>query len=92
MENKLLNELEQQITPPKRLTSDQKHLKGYLFDSLVFRYQLALENSLESEIQKILNINDDWSKDKAMRLATRNQQRNLMRFIDILNEAIGEHD
>lgn len=83
-----MNELEQQITPP----SDQKHLKGYLFDSLVFRYQLALEKNLESEIQKILSINDDLSKDKAIGLAIRNQQRDLMRFIEILNEAIGEHD
>lgn len=87
-----MNELERQITPPKRLTSNQKHLKGYLFDSLVFRYRLALANSLESEIQKVLNINDNWSKDKAIELAIRNQQRDLMRFIEILNEAMGEHD
>lgn len=87
-----MNELEQQTTPSKRLTSDQKHLKGYLFDSLVFRYQLALEKALETEVKRILNINDGWSTDKAIRLAIRNQQKNLMKFIEILNEAMGEHD
>lgn len=87
-----MNELDQYINNSAKRIADQKHFKGYLFDSLVFRYQLALEKSLESEIQKILNIHDDWSKDRAIGLAIRNQQRDLMRFIEILNEAMGEHD
>ena len=50
----------------------KKHLKGYIYDSLVYRYQLA--------------------RYKASLKARFNYDRDLMRFCEILNEAIGEHD
>lgn len=60
---------------------NKKHLKGYMFDSLVYRYKQALT---EASLYKSW-----WNKteynEKAM-------QRDLMRFIQILDEAIGEHD
>ena len=67
----------------KNKDKNEKHLKGYMFDSLVYRYQLALykailydnrgENIRSEDFKKIYN-------------------RDLMRFIEILDEAMGEHD
>ena len=64
----------------------QKHLKGYMYDSLVYRYIRAREHMAEWE-----RINDDTnavSKD----LYTAMANRDIMKFCQILNEAIGEHD
>ena len=60
-----------------------KHLKGYMYDSLVYRYQLARYTQADLEAQ-----NDGISIEKARKYA----QRDIMRFIQILDEAIGEHD
>ena len=61
----------------------EKHLKGYMYDSLVYRYQLARYTQADLEAQ-----NDGTSIEKARKYA----QRDIMRFIQILDEAIGEHD
>lgn len=60
-----------------------KHLKGYMFDSLVYRYQLARFSEADYE-----------AKEKGVSIQeTRNIAiRDIMKFIEILNEAIGEHD
>lgn len=61
----------------------EKHLKGYMYDSLVYRYQLARFTQADLEAQ-----NDCTSIKKERKYA----QRDIMRFIQILDEAIGEHD
>lgn len=61
----------------------QKHFKGYIFDSLVYRYQLARERQLMYEIAKE-GIEPKTARDRF--------NRDLMRFGQILDEAIGEHD
>lgn len=61
----------------------EKHLKGYMYDSLVYRYQLARFTQADLEAQ-----NDGTSIEKERKYA----QRDIMRFIQILDEAIGEHD
>ena len=59
----------------------EKHLKGYMFDSLVYRYQLARFSEADYEAKGV-NIQE-----------TRNIAiRDIMKFIKILNEAMGEHD
>lgn len=63
-------------------TCDNKHFKGYLFDSLVFRYRLAREAMMEHEVQN----GSDYSSEK------RTRDRDVIRFIRILNEVMGEHD
>ena len=60
---------------------NKKHLKGYMFDSLVYRYKQALT---EAYLYKSWWERTEYNE-KAM-------NRDLMRFIQILNEAIGEHD
>lgn len=61
----------------------EKHLKGYMYDSLVYRYQLARFTQADLEAQ-----NDCTSIKKERKYA----QRDIMRFIQILDEAIGGHD
>lgn len=74
-----------------------KHLKGYIFDSLVYRYKLALEEAVQTRADKYTNfcIKRGFSKPrKEIEAHVREHvnQRDEMRFIQILDEAIGEHD
>lgn len=61
----------------------EKHLKGYMYDSLIYRYQLARYTQADLEAQ-----NDRTSIKEERKYA----QRDIMRFIQIMDEAIGEHD
>ena len=67
-----------------------KHLKGYIFDSLVFRFKEALERGINVRVQKLIDLGN--TKGEAFIKATKENQRDEMRFIQILNEVIGEHD
>ena len=67
-----------------------KHLKGYIFDSLVFRFKEALERGTNVRAQKLIDLGQ--TKGEAFIKATKENQRDEMRFIQILNEVIGEHD
>jgi hypothetical protein len=69
----------------------EKHLKGYMFDSLVYRYQLALYKASLQDAREIA-VRECISKTEAEAKAKNNYTRDLMRFIQILDEAIGEHD
>lgn len=62
---------------------NKKHLKGYMYDSLVYRYQLARYTQADYEA---LQRNRDLFKERQY------AERDIARFIQILNEAIGEHD
>ena len=67
------------------------HAKGFMFDSLVFRFKEYQAKAFQSEVV------DYKYKYNASEIEARNRvqdrhNRDLMRFIDILHEAIGEHD
>lgn len=63
-----------------------KHLKGYMFDSLIYRYKLARHKMTEFEIAADRRGQHDDS------YYLNKEERDVMRFIQILDEAIGEHD
>lgn len=66
-----------------------KHLKGYIYDSLIYRYKLARHKMTEFEIaeeKKMLKPRYDYNHFISI------EERDVMRFIEILDEAIGEHD
>ena len=68
--------------------NDEKKLKGYQYDSLVFRYIIARKQMAEYERLKFKGgcspkENDFYDKQA---------NRDIMRFCQILNEAIGEHN
>lgn len=70
----------------KSLQKDEKHLKGYMYDSLAYRYIRAREQMAEYEYIK------DSKKEHDKAYYQRQANRDIMRFVQILHEAIGEHD
>ena len=60
-----------------------KKLRGYQYDSLVYRYIRAREAMAEAECYK---------RNLDQKTAYMAAQRDIMRFIQILDETIGEHD
>ena len=69
----------------------KKHLKGYIYDSLVYRYQLARYKASLKDADDIME-KENISRREAEAEARYNYDSDLMRFCEILNEAIGEHD
>lgn len=66
------------------------HMNGYAFDSLVYRYQMARYQATLLEEQQL--IYKGKTKPEARERAMNNYKRDCMRFIEILNEVIKEHD
>ena len=64
----------------------EKKLKGYQYDSLVYRYIRAREQMAEYEYVK----DDKHAQSKAYYQSQAN--RDIMRFCQILDEVIGEHE
>lgn len=65
-----------------------KHLKGYMYDSLIYRYKLARHKMTEFEIAEAKKTYSCRNYDHFISM----EERDVMRFIEILDEAIGEHD
>ena len=63
---------------------DNKHLKGYIYDSLAYRYIRAREAMAEWE----------WERDRSQERSWYFKQanRDIMRFCQILNEVVGERE
>lgn len=92
MNNKIIdNSLKEMIDYYKNKEDNEKHLKGYMYDSLVYRYQLALYKASLKDAEDIM-IKECISKKEAETKARHNYNRDLIRFCQILDEAIGEHD
>lgn len=74
-------------------SNNEKHLKGYMFDSLVYRYQLALEQRVETLARQYIWSGKFNEKREAEAYVRQHEnKRDLMAFIRILDEAIGDHD
>lgn len=67
------------------------HTKGYIFDSLVYRYKLALEETVQSKTD-IYVFNHGCNRKEAESQVRRMNNRDLMRFMQILDKVIEEHD
>ncbi len=65
---------------------DEKKLKGYQYDSLVYRYIRAREQMAEYEFIK------DSKREHDKAYYQRQANRDIMRFCVILNEVMGEHE
>lgn len=86
--DKLYESFEQEIN---QKVKNLKHLKGYIFDSLVYRFKDYQNKAFQSE------VNDYKYKYNASEIESRKvikdrHDRDLTRFIQILDEAMGEHD
>ena len=69
----------------------KSHIKGYMFDSLVYRFKDYQARAFRAEVLAYKNDRNISELD-AIRVIQDRHNRDLMRFIQILDEAIGEHD
>ena len=69
----------------------EKHTKGYIYDSLCYRYQLARYKACEADAMNMV-MTKGISKREAEAKARNLYERDCIRFYQILDEAIGEHD
>ena len=67
------------------------HMKGFMFDSLVFRFKEYQAKAFFAEVAEY-QYNHRVSEPEARIKIRDRHNRDLMRFINILDEAIGEHD
>lgn len=89
----LIKELKAQMKniPIQIENSSDKHLKGFIYDSLCYRYQLARYKACEADAMDLV-MTKGLSKREAEAKARDLYERDCMRFYQILDEAIGEHD
>lgn len=66
------------------IIKNNPHYKGYIYDSLVYRYMRAREKMADYEYLL------DKTRDRSFYQHC--AQSDIMRFCEILNEAIGEHN
>ena len=68
----------------------KKELKEYMFDSLVYRFKDYQSKAFQSEVNDY-KYRHCCSEEEAREKIQNRHNRDLMRFIQILDEAIGEH-
>lgn len=72
-------------------TNNEQHMKGFMFDSLVYRFKDYQSRAFQAEVVD-MKYNRNLSEIEAREKVKCRHERDLMRFIQILDEAIGEHD
>ena len=70
---------------------NDKHIKGYMFDSLVYRFKDYQARAFHAEVLEYKRNHNAPELEVMIRIRDRHN-RDLIRFIEILDEAIGEHD
>ena len=70
---------------------EKSHIKGYMFDSLIYRFKDYQAQAFRAEMLEYKHSHNVPELD-AMMVVRDRHNRDLMRFIQILDEAIGEHD
>ena len=71
-------------------TIDEKKLKCYQYDSLIYRYIRAREQMAEYEYLR--DSQSNISNPTKWTTYRQRANRDIMRFVQILNEVIGEHE
>ena len=66
-------------------------MRGYMYDSLVFRFKDYQARAYSAEVQEEKYHRNLSEIEARIRVRDRHN-RDLMRFIDILNKAMGEHN
>ena len=65
--------------------------QGYMFDSLVYRFKDYQARAFQAEVMQMKYDRDMLEMEARQKVKDRHD-RDLMRFITLLNEAMGEHD
>jgi hypothetical protein len=71
---------------------EERRLKGYAFDSLVYRYRIAREAQARADAENDLRSGRTDQRADAYRRRQEQADRDLMAFIKVLDDVIGEHD
>lgn len=75
----------------KSLDEHILNYKGYEFDSLVYRFKDYQNRCYDLEVRDFM-YEQNASRDEARKVIKHRHERDLARFIEILNEAMGEHN
>ena len=67
------------------------HTKGFMFDSLIYRFKDYQARAFRAEVLQMEHDKNMTELEASQKVKDRHN-RDLMRFIQILDEAIGEHD
>lgn len=70
---------------------NEKDYKGYMFDSLVYRFKDYQNKAFQTDVND-LKYEKNISEIEARRIVKDRYDRDLIRFVQILNEAVGEHN
>ena len=81
-ESDVANKLVLEMVKEAPEIENDKHLNGYMFDSLVYRYQLARQ-----ELAKYIAC---YNTRRSLEQENMNANRDIMRFVQILDELVGE--
>lgn len=75
----------------KSLDEHILNYKGYEFDSLVYRFKDYQSRCYDLEVSDYM-YERNVSRKEARKVVKHRHERDLFRFIEILNEAMGEHN
>ena len=80
------------IVDNEELTKLYRDKQGYAFDSLIYRFKEYQAKALRSDVEDFMMTKGVVDRTEAFKRVQDRHNRDLMRFIQILEEAIGEHD
>ena len=91
-ETKAIKEkLDKVLVSRKDINDIYSDMRGYMYDSLVFRFKDYQARAYSAEVQEEKYHRNLSEIEARIRVRDRHN-RDLMRFIDILNKAMGEHN
>ena len=87
----IAEKLDKILVGREEINNMYQDMRGYMFDSLVFRFKDYQARAYSAEVQEE-KYRRNLSEAEARIKVRDNHNRDLMRFIDILNKAMGEHN
>lgn len=87
----ITEQLDKVLVSREEVSNMYQDMRGYMFDSLVFRFKDYQARAYSAEVQEE-KYRRNLSEAEARIRVRDNHNRDLMRFIDILDKAMGEHN
>ena len=87
----IAEQLDKVLVSREEVNNMYQDMRGYMFDSLVFRFKDYQARAYSAEVQEE-KYRRNLSEVEARMRVRDNHNRDLMRFIDILDKAMGEHN
>ena len=84
-------QLDKVLVSKEEINNIYQDMRGYMFDSLVFRFKDYQARAYSAEVQEE-KYRHNLSESEARMRVRDNHNRDLMRFINILDKAMGEHN